>query len=115
MQQMVYLPKKQVALMYGGADLDTSGPSKLGLGDLWEYDVRANTWSELRPSGDQPPTRVSAAMAYDEGSGKVLLFGGYALSHESGGSSFVYLNDLWAYDPAANKWSERHGYDPLNL
>ena len=52
--------------------------------------VPAETWIERSPA-HSPPERRLAAMAYDPGSGELVLFGG---DGESG-----LLNDTWAYGP----------------
>ena len=41
-------------------------------------------------------------MVYDPVSGKMVLFGGCANVADPS----TYLNDTWAYDPAANTWTE---------
>ncbi len=78
-----------------------------------------NTWTELSPSGELPIGRHSQSMVYDPTSGKMIMFGG---SYGGG----VPVNETWAYDPTANRWtnlspsgtlpSERFGqamvYDP---
>jgi len=37
-------------------------------------------------------------MAYDPETGQVIMFGGF--------DGNQYLNDIWAYDPATNEWTE---------
>ena len=120
------------------------------LDDTWAYDPLTFRWGDLEPEGDQPEARDDAAMAYDPGSGALIMFGGTAdvdlfndtWSFDRGGNSWngldpggslpparwghsmVYCpdtktmllfggmtengpaNDLWAYDPAANTWTE---------
>ena len=39
-------------------------------------------------------------MAYDSSSHRVIMFGG------SVADGSKYFNDTWAYDPAANTWTE---------
>jgi N-acetylneuraminic acid mutarotase len=67
------------------------------LGDLWAYDPAANTWTALTPAGDTPAARQTAGMAYNPGSGRAFLWGGY---------NGVDLDDAWAYDPPTNQWIE---------
>src|SRR6476620_746277 len=52
-------------------------------------ETSALTWTQLTPAVS-PPARSYLAMTYDEASGKVLVFGGFA------GSG--YLNDTWTFD-----------------
>ena len=58
----------------------------------------ANTWTKLRPSGTRPTVRADQSMVYDSATDRVIMFGG---STSSG-----FANDTWAYDPAANTWTE---------
>jgi N-acetylneuraminic acid mutarotase len=72
----------------------------------WAYDSAANTWTELHPTGSVPPARLFRSMVYDPATGRVILFGGLQLSFET--LTFAYFNDTWAYDSAANTWTELH-------
>jgi N-acetylneuraminic acid mutarotase len=67
--------------------------------DTWAYDRTANTWTALEPIGARPSVRRCHSMVYDSAVGKAILFGG--LSEYGAG-----LNDTWAYDPAANTWTD---------
>jgi len=81
-------------IMFGG--YDASGNL---LNDLWAYDPAANNWALLTPSGTLPSARRFHSMVWDPaGAGRLIMFGG---SDASGN----LLNDLWAYDPAANNWA----------
>ncbi len=91
---MVYDPDSEKVILFGGVDR-----ANTTLNDLWAYDPSANTWTELHPTGDVPCARLGHSMVYNPGSGKIILFGGMNQAMNT-------LNDLWAYDPAANTWSE---------
>ena len=67
-------------------------------GGIWSYDPAGSTWTELDPEGDLPPSRLGTCMVYDSSSGKVIIFGGTDMA--------TCFNDMWAYDPAANTWTE---------
>src|SRR5690242_15684188 len=54
-------------------------------------ETAALTWTQLAPTVS-PPARSYLAMAFDEASGKVLVFGGF--------SGSGYLNDTWTFDGA---------------
>jgi hypothetical protein len=56
------------------------------------------TWSK-RENVNNPPGRLGASMAYDPGTKRVLLFGGW---NNSAGS----LNDTWAWD--GTRWTQLH-------
>jgi N-acetylneuraminic acid mutarotase len=92
---MAYDPSSGRILMFGGRVGDMEF-----LNDMWAFDGAANTWTKLSPAGDQPAVRGNASMAYDPAARRMILFGGQNLETEFG--------DTWAYDPAANKWTELH-------
>jgi hypothetical protein len=92
----VWDPVARRVFLFGGA----GGAGEPGaLADTWAYDPRANAWTELRSSGAPPSARSLHALAYDPASGRVIVFGG-----QGGG----YLGDTWAYDCAADAWTEIH-------
>src|SRR3989304_2983758 len=66
--------------------------------DPWAYALEANLWSPLSPPSVSPSPRAGSAVAYDGGSGKVVLFGG---SRDG-----VFNNETWAYDPQASTWTK---------
>ena len=99
---MVYVPSIDKLIMFGGGN--TSGI----LNDTWTYDPKGNRWTKISPSGRPPDARWGASMAVDPASGKVIMFGG-ATSLWPKGSP----NDTWAYDPAANSWTNLHPSEPL--
>jgi N-acetylneuraminic acid mutarotase len=90
---LVYDSSEKKAILFGGV---ARGP--VYLNDTWAYDAATNTWTNLSPSGAVPPPRGLAGMVYDSRSGKVILFGG-----DNGSTR---LGDTWAYDPAANTWTD---------
>ncbi|KAG0340641.1 Negative regulator of mitotic exit [Podila humilis] len=67
--------------------------------DICSFDMKSlNTanprWNRLEPASELPPARAGhCAAAHD---GKVYIFGG-------ADEQFFY-NDIWCYDPQANKW-----------
>jgi hypothetical protein len=101
--------------MFGGC---SSGFGPCPQGDMWAFDLRSNTWSELRPGGTKPSARSNPSFAYDAATKRIFLFGGNA----EGGRS----TEAWSYDLASNTWSRLEGgegpsarnsqgtaYDPL--
>jgi N-acetylneuraminic acid mutarotase len=90
---MAYDPTRGRLILFGG----NAGTAPL-INDTWAYDLTANTWTELKPSGTLPPARSGHSMVYDPSSGRLIMFGG------SGDAAL--LNDTWAYDPTANTWNE---------
>jgi N-acetylneuraminic acid mutarotase len=56
-------------------------------------------WTDLNPNGQVPSPRDEPAMVYDSSAGRVILFGGWDDDDDAD------LGDTWAYDPAANTWT----------
>jgi len=77
------------AYLFGGRDGATIYE------DLWAYDLATDAWSQVSDAGAGPPARFGHNAAWTPGIG-LVVFGG-----QSGAG---FLNDLWAYDPAANAW-----------
>jgi N-acetylneuraminic acid mutarotase len=95
---MVYDPIGKRLILFGGAHGQRDSRERTWLNDTWAYDPAANAWTELDPAGPLPSGRYCQAMAYDPGTGKIIMFGGY--------DGDVELDDTWAYDPATNSWTE---------
>jgi N-acetylneuraminic acid mutarotase len=68
------------------------------LADLWLYDVAQNGWALITATGDSPAARFGHNATLDPASKRLLIFGGQ--------SSSTFFNDLWAFDPAATRWSQ---------
>jgi len=90
---MVFDSKNNLFVLFGGERYVYS------LGDTWVFNPSTSSWSNKNPS-PAPPQRARAAMAYDEKSGKALLFGGL---NKGAGS---LLSDTWLYDAATNTWQQ---------
>ncbi len=60
--------------------------------DVWSLSLEQGyeSWQLLTPNGSPPPKRYSMAIAYDNLSNRVLVFGGRA--------GDVFYNDIWALD-----------------
>ncbi len=76
--------------MFGGLTA-TSSLSQL-LDETWAYDVAANTWTKLNPSGRIPSPRNGQAMVYDSDRHQFIMFGGASTMTE-------VLRDTWVYNP----------------
>jgi hypothetical protein len=79
----------RLAYLFGGRD--GTGPGSYG--DLWAYDLSADTWQQL--SGG-PPARFGHNAAWVVGVGLVIF----------AGQDISFFNDLWAYDPVADSWQQ---------
>jgi hypothetical protein len=64
--------------------------------DTWEWD--GSTWSQ-RHAAISPPARTAAALAYDSGRRRTVLFGGM-----TGGTNPTPLGDTWEWDGSA--WNQ---------
>jgi hypothetical protein len=61
-------------------------------------------WTEKTSAGTSPSARSGQALVWDASGGKSIMFGGsYAATMDA---ERTYLDDTWAYDPAAGTWSE---------
>ncbi len=80
-----------VAYLFGGRDGDAV------MADTWAFDLETRVWTELAPS-TSPQPRFGHEAEWVDGVG-VVIFAGQ-------GGPTTFFNDLWAYDPAANAWSE---------
>jgi N-acetylneuraminic acid mutarotase len=93
---MAYDESVSKIVLFGGFD-----SKQTVYADTWVYDPKANTWTNLHPSGKVPSARSNLAMAYDPESRKVVLFGGLV----GKGFSSSRVNDTWTYDSKKNEWN----------
>ncbi|MEM3567438.1 MAG: fibronectin type III domain-containing protein [Thermoplasmata archaeon] len=88
--EIVFDKKNGVFVMYGGRD------SWGALSDTWVYNYATNTWTQKittqNPGGLEEP-----AFAFDEGTGKCILFGG--------NTGTTLKGETWAYDVVQNTWN----------
>ena len=85
-------PEAETAYLFGGRDRSTV------FGDLFVFDLATDTWRRLEPTGPTPPARFGHEAAWVEDVG-LVVFAGQA-------NATTFFGDLWAYDPAANRWAE---------
>jgi hypothetical protein len=65
--------------------------------DLWRFDAANRQWEQVTVTGERPPGRFGHTGTWVDGVGLVVW---------SGQAGSTFFADLWAYDPAANSWSE---------
>jgi hypothetical protein len=96
-QAMTYDSKADRVLTWGGMYIDESPLPE----SMWAYDYNTNTWEEF-VTGEElyPKSRDYAAMAYDVGSDRTILFGGVPIEDPEGEVG------TWAYDYTTNSWQE---------
>ncbi len=67
--------------------------------DLWSYDPRSNTWTEIEVDGPRPTGRFYQSAAWDPIDERLYIFGGFDIATG-------LLEDFWSYDPAENTWTQ---------
>ena len=94
-------PRRDHSLSSDGERLYVFGGRGDGtLGDFWRYDTSTDGWTELAPTG--PSARFGHNAAWHTQSGRLIVFGGQ-------GGDGTFVNDLWAFDPAADAWTQLDG------
>jgi hypothetical protein len=88
---MVYDRARKKVVLFGGNNGEISAQPYLS--DTWEWD--GASWTQKSPPR-APSARSNAAMAYDDQSQRVVLFGGFFQGE---------LGDTWEWDGAS--WSEK--------
>ncbi len=70
--------------------------------DLWQFDMKQNTWTECKPISGSPPSARSGhrAVVWRH---SMILFGGF---HESNTSVTKWYNDTHIYDFQTRMWTE---------
>lgn len=91
--------------------LDTAFPALDGFGPLTTHEnlaalrqARIAIERAADPLNAEPPARVLSAPAYDARTGLFAIFGGDHFD--------FLLNDLWIFDPKAERWEQRHPATP---
>ncbi len=100
------------------------------MGDLWMYDLKTHTWAYVAGSplanthgayplaiGQGglrygPGARVSAAMAFNQLTNELFVFGGFGYGYIPGEIGF--LNDLWSFNTVSNQFSWLGGSSGIN-
>ena len=91
---MAYDSARSVHVMYGGVNLTGAA-----LGDTWEYDGAARTWTSRTPPDPGPGPRFWFQLAFDAARNRTLLFGGAR-------SPTIQLGDTWIWDGQAGVWTQ---------
>jgi len=110
----------QGILIFGGVGGSHEGGKDSN--NLYNYNVKGNSWSKLSPSGKLPAprSRHSACSGWGGDYLKMYVFGGRT-QHKFHG--WVDQSDLWAYDVKTNHWTavaasnppgSRHGHSMVD-
>jgi N-acetylneuraminic acid mutarotase len=89
--------KKQTAVFFGGTEYNVKLSQVKVHEDLWEYDLKANKWTERSYGNQGPGARLGAEIVIKDDT--LYLFGGYD-------KTFKAHNDLWSYDLLTNTWQQ---------
>lgn len=85
MHGMVYVPDREVVVLFGGRKSDGGA----FFNDTWELDCATNSWKKLDPE-NKPPVTDHVNITYDVSEKKVVLFTN---------------PDTWAYDFDIENWT----------
>ncbi len=91
---MTYDSKEGVHVLFGGA----SERYVWYTNDTWSYNLTKDSWTNVT-TANSPPARTSGALAFDEGEGVVVLFGGNLWNSTK-------PMDTWKLDTATRTWTE---------
>lgn len=94
---MVYDPARGKVVLTGGVDVTGRSTD-----EVWEWDGEAETWTRRGPG--PTPSRWGHAAAFDESTGRIVLFGG---SHRHATAGDGDLFDTWEWEPAADAWTNK--------
>jgi hypothetical protein len=97
MHAMAFDAERGKLVLFGGTAGAAPGAPFAGLGDLWEYEAGAGTWTEIEPTDPNawPTRRWAHAMVYDPYREAVVMFGGLT----DGPVGEESLRDTWEYRP----------------
>ena len=90
-----------LAVMFGGYGQDDEGIFGYR-NDTWLYHGTRDIWEKLTLS-THPNSRYQHGMAFDNASGKAVLYGGYG---QDEGGTYHRFNDTWLFDFETLQWEE---------
>lgn len=101
-------PRSNAAVIYDSLNhrlVIFGGKSASGnLNDVWAFDLRNNSWSELTiTSGSAPAPRFTANGVYYPSAQQMIIWSGQGAA---------FFNDVWAFDLGTKSWSQFNPPDP---
>jgi hypothetical protein len=101
-------PRSNAAAVYDSLNhrlVVFGGKSASGhLNDVWAFDLRNNSWSELTPtSGPAPAPRFTANGVYNPAAQQMIIWSGQGAG---------FFNEVWAFDLNTESWSPFSPPDP---
>jgi PKD repeat protein len=122
---VVFDPKGNRILAFGGAAGYYGGAAFTTYNDLWAFDLTAQTWSKLTTT-NPPPTRGWPQMALSTASNVLMISGGFSGAMDANGN-YQGRTDTWVLDLSTLAWtqlanaaapstsySNHMAYDPVN-
>jgi hypothetical protein len=92
---LIYEATTDRMILFGGC---SSGFGPCPQGDLWAFDLKTTSWTELTPDGVAPTARSNASLVYEPATQTLLLFGGKT---DAGPSA-----ETWSYALDSNVWMQ---------
>jgi hypothetical protein len=89
---LAYDRRNRAFVLFGGSDYPAGVHN-----DTWLYSPAAKAWRQARPAVS-PPGRYFHKLVWHDQLEALVLFGGH--------SGKEWLNDLWVYEAAADRWTE---------
>jgi hypothetical protein len=72
------------------------------IGDMWQYNISSNVWTEIVPEGDYPSRREGSTMV---SVGQTSTFRSGS-SRQAGRALIDEIGDMWQYNISSNVWTE---------
>ncbi|UCH89560.1 MAG: hypothetical protein JSV49_02630 [Thermoplasmata archaeon] len=95
--RMVWSSTRKVFYTFGGVAANTNV-----VNELYEYNPANGVWTQKGQFGG-PSSRCSALVVYDTESDLLWVYGGRDRANPSG----TQYNDLWAYNPGNDQWTQK--------
>lgn len=106
--QLVYDPVAKKIVLFGGDQLHQQ------LADTWTFDLATREWQQV-PTDRCPTPRAGHALLWLPKAKKILLFGGYMYTSNTGYVADMYKPlpfEAWVFDPATAKWDLLKRFEP---
>ncbi|KAM4833961.1 kelch domain-containing protein 4 isoform 2-T3 [Thomomys bottae] len=95
-------PEKDELILFGGEYFN--GQKTFVYNDLYVYNIRKNTWTNVDIPGPPPRRCAHQAVVVPQGGGQLWLFGGEFASPD--GEQFYHYKDLWVLHLATRTWEQ---------
>ncbi len=94
-------PSPQMIIYGGRSRAGKSGPYTIH-GDLWAFDFKTETWSELATKGKQPTARQNAAVVYAKSLDALIVWGG---NISNSGMAYKPVSDIHMFRFKDSTWT----------